>query len=462
MHHDALRFVLTASLPIATLLAVADAHAQLTPVAPPAGVTPTAPKQQAPALPPPVSVSEQRYREMSAYIRARGAIDEAMRKDLRDLAAKLDADISAPTSTLEMVQRLCPARAQVAIWLGDDAAMHAAFQRLVSVLPSSDAAALAWARESVTSGDFERAADILSSRTFAPDRMIDAETVRALALLGLHRFQEAQAVLNAVPAAGRTPAQQALITSMSQRLVTLKDQWYAEQNQILKDQALPEESALPVVELVTTKGPIEIELFEDQAPNTVGNFIEHVERGTYAGTKFHRRLRGLGVQGGDPATASGDEGGRSTGGWTVPDEGERADRRGMFVGRVILAKQPNPADGKLALPNSGGCQFMFLLTPSEQFDGVFTAFGRVLEGWEVARTLGPDDSILSAQVIRKRAHDYKGIRLGESATGDFSMPRLGAAGVARTNETKVNPAPLVNPTVATPVVKPATPPATGK
>ena len=61
-----------------------------------------------------------------------------------------------------------------------------------------------------------------------------------------------------------------------------------------------------------------------------------------------------------------------------------------------------------------------------------------------------------------RAHDYKGIRLGESATGDFSMPRLGAAGVARTNETKVNPAPLVNPTVATPVVKPATPPATGK
>ena len=453
MHHDALRFVQVASLPIAILLAGADARAQLTPIAPPA----SAPKQQAPALPPPISVSEQRYREMSAYIRSRGTITEEMRRDLRALAATLDEDISAPTSTLEMVQRLCPARAQVAIWLGDDEAMHAAFSRLLTVLPSSDAAALAWARESVTSGDFDRAADILSSRTFAPEKMVDAQTVRALSLLGLHRFQEAQAILNAIPAAGRTPAQQALITSLSDRLVRLKDQWYAEQNQILKDQALPEAAALPVVELVTTKGPIEIELFEDQAPNTVGNFVEHVERGTYAGTKFHRRLRGLGIQGGDPATATGDEGGRSTGGWTVPDEAERPDRRGMFVGRVVLAKQPNPADGKLALANSGGCQFMFLLTPSEQFDGQFTAFGRVVEGWDIARTLGPEDSILSAQVMRKRGHDYKGVRLGDAATGDFSMPRLGTAGVARTNETKVNPAPLVNPTVTTPAAKPTTP-----
>ena len=86
MHHDALRFVQVASLPIAILLAGADARAQLTPIAPPA----SAPKQQAPALPPPISVSEQRYREMSAYIRSRGTITEEMRRDLRALAATLE------------------------------------------------------------------------------------------------------------------------------------------------------------------------------------------------------------------------------------------------------------------------------------------------------------------------------------------------------------------------------------
>lgn len=451
MPTDSLRSLSRSTLILALLPLASDAAAQLTPVATPSA----APKQAAPPLPPPVSVSEQRYREMSAYVRSRRTIDEAMRKDLQDLARRLDEDIAAPTSTLEMVQRLCPARVQVAIWLGDDDAMHAAFAKLTAVLPASDAAALAWARESVGSGDFDRAIDVLAARTFAPDRMIDVEITRALALLGLHRFEEAQAVLNGIAPQGRSPQQQSLISSISERLTRLKALWYAEQNQILKDQALPESLGLPVVEFVTSKGPVEIELFEDQAPNTVGNFIEHVERGTYAGTTFHRRLRGLGVQGGDPATAGGDAGGRSTGGWTVPDEADRPDRRGMFVGRVILAKQPNPADGTTTLPNSGGCQFFFLFTPSEQMDGQFTAFGRVVEGWETVRRLGPEDSILSAQVVRKRAHDYKGVRLGESAGGDFSMPRLGSAGVARVNETKVTPAPLVTPNAASPSARPA-------
>ena len=53
---------------------------------------------------------------------------------------------------------------------------------------------------------------------------------------------------------------------------------------------------------MTPKGVLSLELFEEEAPNAVANFIEHVEDGSYVGTSFHRVVRGFGVQGGDPAT----------------------------------------------------------------------------------------------------------------------------------------------------------------
>ena len=443
--------------PLATRLA----HAQLTPTAPPTSV---APKAAAPApLPPPISISEQRFRELSTYIKGRGVVDESTRRDLATLALALDVDISAPTSTLEMVPRLCPARAQVAIWLGDDAAMDAAFTRMQSVMPASDAVALAWTRELITSGQFDRASTLLQSRTFAPERLIDVKIAYALALLGLHRFNEAQAAFNEAPAAGRSTAQQSLISNGSIRLNTLKTMWLRELSAIAQDQSRGD---IPLVELVTSKGSVLIELFEDHAPNTVGNFIEHVEAGTYAGTKFHRRLRGFGVQGGDPATAAGDAGGRSTGGWTVPDELDRVDRRAPLVGRLVMVKQPAAEAPDSPRLNSAGCQFMFLLTPSEQLDGQYTVFGQVRDGWEVARALGNDDEILSARVVEKRAHDYKGVRLTEEKQGDFSMPRLPGAAAARASETRFDPATapkLVTPTLGAngkqEISVPITPPA---
>ena len=421
--------------PLATRLA----HAQLTPIAPPTSV---APKAAAPApLPPPISISEQRFRELSTYIKGRGVVDESTRRDLATLALALDVDISAPTSTLEMVQRLCPARAQVAIWLGDDAAMDAAFTRMQSVMPASDAVALAWTRELITSGQFDRASTLLQSRTFAPERLIDVKIAYALALLGLHRFNEAQAAFNEAPAAGRSTAQQSLISNGSIRLNTLKTMWLRELSAIAQDQSRGD---IPLVELVTSKGSVLIELFEDHAPNTVGNFIEHVEAGTYAG----------------------DAGGRSTGGWTVPDELDRVDRRAPLVGRLVMVKQPAAEAPDSPRLNSAGCQFMFLLTPSEQLDGQYTVFGQVRDGWEVARALGNDDEILSARVVEKRAHDYKGVRLTEEKQGDFSMPRLPGAAAARASETRFDPATapkLVTPTLGAngkqEISVPITPPA---
>ena len=57
---------------------------------------------------------------------------------------------------------------------------------------------------------------------------------------------------------------------------------------------------LPQVLLKTSKGDVLIELFEDEAPNTVANFVSLVEKGYYDGLTFHRVLDGFMAQGGDP------------------------------------------------------------------------------------------------------------------------------------------------------------------
>jgi hypothetical protein len=71
-----------------------------------------------------------------------------------------------------------------------------------------------------------------------------------------------------------------------------------------KEQAIREAEAkaddLPRVKLTTTKGDIVLELFENEAPDTVGNFISLVEKGTYNGLTFHRVLKNFMAQGGDP------------------------------------------------------------------------------------------------------------------------------------------------------------------
>jgi cyclophilin family peptidyl-prolyl cis-trans isomerase len=64
----------------------------------------------------------------------------------------------------------------------------------------------------------------------------------------------------------------------------------------------------------TSHGPITIELYEDKAPITAGNFIDLVRRGFYDGLKFHRYEPGFVIQGGDPR-------GNGTGGFVDPSTG---------------------------------------------------------------------------------------------------------------------------------------------
>lgn len=163
---------------------------------------------------------------------------------------------------------------------------------------------------------------------------------------------------------------------------------------------------LPRVKITTSKGDIVVELFENEAPNTVANFVELVEKGFYDGTPFHRVIGGFMAQGGDPT-------GTGTGGpgHAIACECEAPNARKHFMGTLSMAHA-----GK----NTGGSQFFLTFVPTEHLDGRHTVFGRVIDGFDVLpkiiRTEGVPpgaerDTIVKATVIRKRNHPYEAKKL---------------------------------------------------
>jgi len=160
---------------------------------------------------------------------------------------------------------------------------------------------------------------------------------------------------------------------------------------------------LPRVKITTTKGDVTVELFENEAPNTVANFISLVEKGFYDGTPFHRVIGGFMAQGGDPTGT-----GTSGPGYAIECEVGKPGARKHFLGTLSMAH---------AGPNTGGSQFFLTFRPTEHLDGKHTVFGRVIEGFDVlpkiTRTEGemasgaPPDKIVKAVVVRKRDHAYE-------------------------------------------------------
>lgn len=143
-------------------------------------------------------------------------------------------------------------------------------------------------------------------------------------------------------------------------------------------------------------GIIRAELFPEEAPNTVRNFISLVRSEFYNGLTFHRVIPGFVIQGGDPR-------GDGTGGPGYSIRGEFAANG-----------HPNPIKhtlGTLSMarsgdPNSAGSQFFIMAGNATHLDGQYAAFGRVTEGMEwveriVRARRDPGDRPLEAQRISK-------------------------------------------------------------
>jgi len=186
-----------------------------------------------------------------------------------------------------------------------------------------------------------------------------------------------------------------------------------------KELAIREKEAkaddLPRVVFKTNKGDIVLELFENEAPNTVANFISLVEAKKYDGIKFHRVIPGFMAQGGDPNTLDKDPSNDGLGGpgYTIACECYTEKARMHFQGSLSMAHTKEN--------DTGGSQFFLTFAPTTHLnwspgrtEGCHTVFGRVIEGLDVSLSLkGPDerthegaDEIISAKVIRKRDHPY--------------------------------------------------------
>jgi peptidyl-prolyl cis-trans isomerase B (cyclophilin B) len=139
----------------------------------------------------------------------------------------------------------------------------------------------------------------------------------------------------------------------------------------------------------TARGTIELELFADEAPDTVANFEKLANSGFYDGTKFHRVIANFMIQGGDPYSKSG-KGSVGTGGpgYKIKCETQKNVHKHV-AGTLSMAHA-----GK----DTGGSQFFICHTPQRHLDGVHTVFGQVTKGMEVVLAIKQNDELKSVRV----------------------------------------------------------------
>ena len=167
-----------------------------------------------------------------------------------------------------------------------------------------------------------------------------------------------------------------------------------------------EQEKNPVIKIMTTKGDILVELFEDDAPNTVANMISLVESGFYKGMAFHRVINGFMAQGGCPNSKRGATGTPGTGGPGYTFDNEISAKLKHQRGSLSMAN---------AGPNTNGSQFFLCFRPQPHLDGRHTVFGKVTAGLDVldkleaigSRDGKPKEEVrFNIEVVSKRNHDY--------------------------------------------------------
>lgn len=195
-----------------------------------------------------------------------------------------------------------------------------------------------------------------------------------------------------------------LIAKFAPALQQYRELW-AKESAIRATEAAADD--LPRVKLTTTKGEITLELFENEAPQAVANFLTLVKQGFYDGSPFHRVLPKFMAQGG----AKGEQGDGGPG-YTIRCECHRSNYRRHFRGTLSMAHRGR---------DTGSSQFFLTVVPTPHLDGEHTAFGRIIEGIEVLAdlkrreptgnpqadaALPKPDRILKAVVLRDRGHAY--------------------------------------------------------
>lgn len=148
-----------------------------------------------------------------------------------------------------------------------------------------------------------------------------------------------------------------------------------------------------MVTIDTNYGKIVIETYNEDAPNTVKNFVTLADKGYYNGLTFHRVIKGFMIQGGDPN-------GNGTGGpgYKFDDElnpNTASYKAGYKKGVVAMAN---------AGPNTNGSQF-FIMHQDYPLPNAYTIFGKVVEGQDVVDKIanvqtGANDKPVSPVIMK--------------------------------------------------------------
>ena len=215
-----------------------------------------------------------------------------------------------------------------------------------------------------------------------------------------------------------------MILDRLEKIGTLKPVYYElleRTNQKWQDELLTrrlesQTGDLPIATFRTSEGTFRVELFENQAPLTVNNFVALVEEGFYDGRAFFQVVP-------SEFAATGDRNDNGTGslGYSIPGEASREKARSHFAG--TLSMLPDAA-------GDTGSKFLICHQPKIELDGRFTAFGRVMseEGLDVVYKLNTHDAtkfqatktkpstITSVTVENKRSHEYIKSPVGTAVT----------------------------------------------
>lgn len=165
--------------------------------------------------------------------------------------------------------------------------------------------------------------------------------------------------------------------------------------------------------VITVKnyGTIELELYQDIAPNTVANFITLAKDGFYNGLIFHRVIPDFMIQGGDPD-------GKGTGGPGYSIKGEFTNNGFQNdlkheAGVISMARTMYDMD-------SAGSQFFICTATKPSLDGDYAAFGKVTAGLEVARAIAEakrdsadkplEDIVIESITVDEKGGDYSNVQ----------------------------------------------------
>ena len=149
------------------------------------------------------------------------------------------------------------------------------------------------------------------------------------------------------------------VGSVSAQQMTVEKEYSLEEIADMKNKA---------VLITTNEGTFMVELFPEDAPNTVNNFLKLVESGYYDGIVFHRIIPNFMIQTGDPNTI-GPDSDRATWGQGGPGYNINEEFNTLQHDRGIVSM------ARSNHPDSAGSQFFIMHKDNNQLDGKYTVLG---------------------------------------------------------------------------------------